>query len=64
MSQQFREVGPNTVQQAVIRLLQGGMLHSINTLPGTYRQVVLNAFEEDVELALKLAKNDRQSFLF
>ena len=64
MSQQFREVGPNTVQQAVIRLLQGGILQSMNTLAGTYRQVALNAFAEDVELALKLAKDDRQNFLF
>ena len=58
MSEQFREVGPNTVQQAVIRLLQGGILHSINTLPGTYQQVTLNAFAQDVELALKLVKDD------
>ena len=43
MSEQFREVGPNTVQQAVIRLLQGGILQSITTLPGTYQQVTLNA---------------------
>lgn len=64
MSEKFREVGPNTVQQAVIRLLQGGILQSITTLPGTYRQVALSASAEDVKLALKLAKDDRQNFLF
>lgn len=59
-SEQWRKVQPNRIYDLVIRLIQCGILKAANKSPGSFMEVVLSASAQAVELALKLAKQDKE----
>ncbi len=55
---------PERVHVSVTRLIQCGILEAANKSPGSFMEVVLRASAQDVEQALKLAKQDKNNTLF
>jgi len=63
-SEQWKEVQPERVHVLVTGLIQCGILEAANKSPGSFMEVVSRASAQDVEQALKLAKQDTKSTLF
>ena len=63
-SEQWKEVQPEMVHVLVTGLIQCAILEAANKSSGSFMEVVSRASAQDVEQALKLAKQDTKSTLF